>query len=81
MVGTILAHSACQSAVLAALAPLGCAPHATRQRLREWTYAGAERAAPCATTLEVTACFAPLLRWVLRWWQGESLPLAIDTTS
>jgi hypothetical protein len=79
--GAVLAHSACQSAVLSALEPLGYAHHATRQRLREWTYAGADRAAPCATTLEVATCFAPLLRWVLRWWQGETLPLAIDATS
>jgi Transposase DDE domain len=81
VLGTILAGSACQSAVLAALAPLGYARHALRQRLREWTYAGPERAAPCATTLEVRACFAPLLRWILRWWQGQSLALAIDTTT
>jgi hypothetical protein len=81
VVGTMLAHSACQNAVLAALAPLGCPWHATRQRLREWTYAGAERAAPCATTLEVSACFAPLLDWVLAWWTGDTVPLAIDATS
>lgn len=81
VVGTIVAGSACQSAVLAALEPLGCAWHATRQRLREWTYDGAERAAPCATSLEVAACFAPLLRWVLGWWVGEELPLAVDATS
>ena len=79
--GAVLAGSACQSAVLAALAPLGCAHDATRQRLREWLYDGADRAAPCATSLEVRTCFAPLLRWVLGWWQGESLALAIDTTS
>jgi hypothetical protein len=51
VVGAVLAHSACQSAVLAALEPLGCAWETTRQRLREWTYDGSERAAPCATTL------------------------------
>lgn len=81
VLGAIVAGSACQNAVLAALAPLGYAHHATRQRLREWTYDGRERAAPCATTLEVTGCFAPLLRWVLTWWQGETLPLAIDATT
>jgi hypothetical protein len=81
VVGTIVAGSACQHAVLAALAPLGCAWHATRQRLREWTYEGSERAAPCATTLAVETCFAPLLRWVLSWWVGDTLPLAIDATA
>src|SRR5215217_2006541 len=79
--GAVLAGSACQSAVLNALEPMGHPRHATRQRLREWTYDGADRAAPCGTDLEVAACFAPLLRWVLSWWSGETLPLAIDATS
>jgi hypothetical protein len=81
VLGTVVARSGCQTAVLAALAPLGHGHHATRQRLREWTYAGADRVAPCATTLEVASCFAPLLRWVLAWWAGDTLPLAIDATS
>jgi hypothetical protein len=79
--GAVLAGSACQSAVLNALEPFGHARHATRQRLREWTYDGADRAAPCSTRLDVAACFAPLLRWVLSWWRGETLPLAIDATA
>jgi hypothetical protein len=81
VLGTVLARSGCQNAVVEALAPLGYARHATRQRLREWTYDGSDRTAPCATTLEVEACFAPLLRWVLRWWSGDTLPLAIDATT
>jgi hypothetical protein len=81
VLGTVLARNGCQTAVLAALAPLGHAHHATRQRLREWTYDGSERAAPCATTLEVADCFAPLLRWVLSWWTDDTLPLAIDATT
>jgi hypothetical protein len=79
--GAIVAGSACQSAVVAALEPLGCAHHATRQRLREWTMAGDERVAPCVPTLEVEGCFGGLLRWVLAWWSGEALPLAIDATN
>src|SRR5215212_5484317 len=79
--GAVLAGNACQNAVLNALEPTGHPRHATRQRLREWTYDGADRAAPCGTDLEVAACFAPLLRWVLSWWSGETLPLAIDATS
>lgn len=79
--GAVLAGSACQSAVLNALVPLGGARHALRQQLREWLDDGGDRAAPCATSLDVRACFAPLLRWVLSWWQGESLALAIDTTT
>ena len=45
VLGAILAGSACQNAVLAALEPRGLPWHATRQRLREWTYAGPERTA------------------------------------
>jgi hypothetical protein len=81
VLGAIVAGSACQNAVLAALEPLGYARHATRQRLREWTYDGADRLAPCATTLEVEGCFVWLLRWVLSWWGSETLPLAIDATA
>ena len=81
VVGTILAGSACQTAVISVLRPLGLGTEALRQRLREWTYAGADRACPCATALDVRGCFAPLLGWVLRLWQGETLPLAIDMTS
>jgi hypothetical protein len=33
------------------------------------------------TQVEVTACCAPLLRWVLAWWQGDSLALALDATA
>jgi hypothetical protein len=81
VVGTMVAGSACQTAVVAALLPLGLGVHAVRQYLREWLYDGADRAAPCGASLDVRACFAPLLRWVLGWWQGTDLPLAIDATS
>jgi hypothetical protein len=77
--GTILAHSACQSAVLTALLTLGRF-HTIRQRLREWLMDGADKAAPCATQVTVSTCFAPLMRWVLAWWQGRDLALALDAT-
>lgn len=80
VLGAVLAQSACQSAVLAALLRFG-GYHAIRQYLREWLYDGSERAAPCQTEVTVTTCFAPLLGWVLRWWRGDSLPLAIDATA
>jgi hypothetical protein len=77
--GTILAHSACQTAVLAALLMYG-SWSGIRQRLREWLYAGADRAAPCNSQVEVSQCFAGLLRWVLSGWQGQELALALDAT-
>jgi len=80
--GAILAGSACQAAVLLALGPAAgpAAGHALRQGLREWLYAGADKAAPCAAQVDVAACFAPLLGWVLAWWRGDALPLALDAT-
>ena len=78
--GTILAQSVCQQAVVTALLTYG-AWHAVRQRLREWLYDGADKAAPCHTQLDVSCCFAPLLRWVITWWQGEALALALDATA
>src|SRR4051812_48884170 len=80
VLGAVLAQSACQAAVLAALLPW--APyHALRQRLREWLLDGADKACPCAAQVDVERCFAPLLRWVLAWWQGRELALAVDTTA
>lgn len=80
--GTILARSGCQHAVVAALrvGQERRAWHALRQRLREWTYDGADKAAPCAAQVAVEQCFAPLLGWVLAWWRGDALALAVDAT-
>ena len=35
---------------------------------------------PCGTELDVSLCFAPLLKWVLAWWRGDRLALAVDPT-
>ncbi len=78
---TLKASSGCQHAVLGALLILGYHWHTVRQYLREWLYDGADRAAPCATQLDVATCFAPLLRWILDWWEGTELTLAIDPTA
>ena len=62
--GAILAGSACQNAAASALSPWRKWNN-LRQRLREWLYDGSARARPCKTQLDLTLCFAPLLRWVL----------------
>ena len=41
---------------------------------------GSDRARPCRTELNVSLCFAPLLKWVLTWWRSDRLALAIDPT-
>ena len=50
------------------------------QYLREWLYDGSDRARPGQTQLDVSLCFAPLLRWVLAWWRSGHLALAVDPT-
>ena len=77
--GAILAGSACQNAVASALSPWG-GWYKFRQYLREWLYDGSDRKSPCQTQLDVTLCFAPLLKWVLALWQSDRLALAIDPT-
>ncbi len=77
--GAILAGSACQNAVASALSAKGNW-NRFRQYIRQWLYDGTDRARPCRTELDVTLCFASLLRWVLAWWSSERLALAIDPT-
>lgn len=79
VVGTIIAGSACETAVLSALS-LRLSWHALRLRLRDWLYDGQDKAAPCRVELDIAACFVPLLRWILAWWHESRLVLAIDAT-
>ena len=72
------AGSACQNAVASGLSPWGRWNN-LRQYLREWLYDGSDRARPCQTELDVSLCFAPLLRWVLAWWRSGRLALADPT--
>ena len=78
--GTILAQSACRSAVIGALLAHG-RYHALRQRLREWRYDGGDKAAPCRAEVAVERCFAPLLGWILSRWRGRELALAVAATA
>ena len=55
------------------------------QQLREWCYeatakAGTKRGIK-RQELDVTTCFVPLLRWMVRLWRGTALALALDATS
>jgi hypothetical protein len=53
------------------------------QRLREWYLDGDQKSGKKRQEVEVSACFAPLLRWVVRLWAGAEnrLPLVMDATS
>ena len=77
--GAIMAASASQSAV-ARMVSIAGKYNTMRQYLREWLYDGKDRACPTNTQLDVAACFAPLLRWVLSLWESDQLALALDPT-
>ena len=54
-----------------------------RQRLREWYWEKDAKAGNTRQELVVSACFVPLLKWVLSWWGVEErrLALAMDASS
>jgi len=53
------------------------------QRLREWYLDAEQKSGTKRRELDVTTCFAPLLRWVLRLWKSDKrqLALVMDATS
>ena len=60
-----------------------CKEDAMRQRLREWYRGKADKKGEKRQELDVTQCFAPLLRWVLCWWPAEEnrIALAMDAST
>jgi hypothetical protein len=80
--GMVLARSCALTAVSLFLAEgLERKANTVRQQLREWCYeAKAKRGGP-RQELGVETCFAPLLAWVLNWWDGQQLALAVDATT
>ena len=82
--GMVLAKSCGITNVVAILAPLlKQSESSMRQRLREWCYPIKQKKGTHRQALEVNLCFAPLLRWVLSWWDpGEHrLALAMDAST
>ena len=80
--GMVLARSYGLTAVSTLLgALLDRRENTVRQQLREWCYEAVAKRGAQRRALAVKACFAPLLRWVLHWWQGPQLALALDATT
>jgi hypothetical protein len=80
--GMVLARSCALTAVANALAPLlGGSFNTTRERLRDWYKAAGDKSGEKRCDLDVTSCFAPLLRWILADWPGRRVALALDATS
>jgi len=54
-----------------------------RQRLREWCWDAQDKAGQQRQEVVVVSCFAPLLSWVLSWWDPAEhrLALALDATT
>jgi len=78
----VLARSCALTAVSLFLAQgLERKPNTVRQQLREFCYeAKAKRGRP-RQEVKVETCFAPLLAWVLSWWEGNQLAFAVDATT
>src|SRR3989475_2074198 len=80
--GMVLARSCALTAVSHMLAKgMKRKEQTVRQQLREWYYDTPRKRGPKRQALHVETCFAPLLGWVVSWWQGTQLALAIDATT
>lgn len=80
--GMVLARSCAVSAVSLFLAKgLDRKTNTVRQQLREWCYEARAKHGGPRQELAVETCFAPLLAWVLSWWQGHQLAVAVDATT
>jgi hypothetical protein len=80
--GIVLARRCTLSAVANALSPLLKQSFNTvRQRLREWYKAAPEKSGGHRREVDVSACFAPLLRWALKNWPCPRVALARDATT
>lgn len=82
--GMIIIRSCGLSTVSAVIATLlGQKENTVPQRLREWYWDAPEKKGKHRRQLEVSTCFAPLLRWILSAWPviERQLALAMDATT
>src|SRR5262245_66508679 len=78
----VLARSCALSAVSSLLAEgMHRKEQTVRQQLREWYYDVPRKRGTKRQALHVETCFPVLLGWVVSWWQGTQLALAIDATA
>ena len=84
--GMIVAQSCALSAISAQLAILLKIKYCNiRQRIRELCYDSKDKKGTKKgikrTQLNVQACFDPLIRWIVSWWQSKQIALALDATT
>jgi hypothetical protein len=78
----VVARSCALSAVSVLLAHwLERKPNTVRQQVREVCYAAPAKRGADRQEVVVESCFAPLLAWVLSWWEGHQVALALDATT
>ena len=80
--GMVLAGGCGLSCVALALARwMNQTFHAARERIRDWYRGASDKSGGKRRELDVESCFAPLLAWVLRDWEGQDLAIALDATT
>jgi hypothetical protein len=80
--GMVLARSCALTAVSLFLAQgLNRKANTVRQQLREFCYEAKAKHGKPRQEVHVESCFTPLLAWVLSWWEGNQLALAVDATT
>jgi hypothetical protein len=80
--GMVLARSCGLTAVANVLVPLLNGSFDTiRERLRDWYKGADDKSGDHRRELNVTSCFAPLLRWILADWPCRRLAVALDATT
>jgi hypothetical protein len=80
--GIACTRSCGRSTVATFLALLLAQPLANlEQRLYEWCLDAKDKAGAHRRDLDVTICFVPLLRWIVRLWEGDQIALTLDATS
>jgi hypothetical protein len=80
--GIIMAGRCGLSCVAYVLAQwMGQSYNTVRERLRDWYCSAPDKSGRQRRDLDVQACFAPLLAWILKSWAGTQLALALDATT
>src|SRR5918996_4438763 len=80
--GMVLARSCALTAVSHLLAKgMKRQEQTVRQQLREWYYEVPRKRGAKRQALHVETCFPVLLGWVVSWWQGTQVALALDATT
>ena len=80
--GMVLARACALTAVSHLLAKgMKRKEQTVRPQLREWSYDGPRKRGTQRQALQVETCFPVLLGWVVSWWHGTQLALALDATA